>query len=249
MSEKSWHIEVLYPIFRVLVSGLKYLKFKMDESFTESSREASRELSSPSNLTTISSSSCSNSDNYISESEFVFVNLNAEHFSETGNTTNGIRPDGQLICESILSRFKMEVGSLESSKPASSSFNKKECDEIKLKLAMLMSGAYIRHNFNPSYMSLSVQKLLEGIEYVTLQVHNERLIAHIYDFTYSPIKIRQALIDVSIPKLRKCLENIDANFGLLASRFDDGAPPEPLINKKKVYQKFIHLKLSELLAK
>ncbi|CAG8740515.1 10066_t:CDS:1, partial [Racocetra fulgida] len=32
-----------------------------------------------------------------------------------------------------------------------------------------------------------------------------------------------------IKKLRKCLEKIDANFELLASRFDDGAPPEPLI--------------------
>ncbi|CAG8834663.1 41455_t:CDS:1, partial [Gigaspora margarita] len=133
----------------------------------------------------------------------------------------------------------MEVGSIESSKSTNSSFNKKKCDEIKLKLAMLMSGAHVRHNFNPSYMSLSVQKLLEGIGYVTLQVHNERLIAHIYDFTYSPIKIRQTLIDVGIPvrptvkvgltilwdaesevkfvieikKLRKCLEKIDANFG------------------------------------
>ncbi|CAG8853713.1 449_t:CDS:1, partial [Gigaspora margarita] len=42
---------------------------------------------------------------------------------------------------------------------------------------------------------------------------------------------------------------IDANFGLLASRLDDGAPPELLISKKNFYQKFIHLKLSELLAK
>ncbi|CAG8856952.1 17168_t:CDS:2, partial [Gigaspora margarita] len=45
MSEKSWHIEVLYPMFGVLVS------------------EASRESSiSPSTHTTISST-CSNNDN------------------------------------------------------------------------------------------------------------------------------------------------------------------------------------------
>ncbi|CAG8741703.1 14785_t:CDS:2, partial [Gigaspora margarita] len=96
MSEKSWHIEVLYPMFGVLVSGLKYLKFKMDKSFTKLSQEASRESSISLSIHTTILSTCSNNDN-ICGSKFVFVNLNADHFSETHNTTNGIRPDGKLI--------------------------------------------------------------------------------------------------------------------------------------------------------
>ncbi|CAG8824041.1 2109_t:CDS:2, partial [Dentiscutata erythropus] len=162
-----------------------------DESFTDSSREASRDKGS-----SISSSPCSN--NTPISSSPLFVNRNADHFSKASNT-NGIRPDGQLICESIFSRFKMEVGSLESSKLVNSLFNKKQSDKAKLILAMLMSGAHVCNNFDPSYMTQSIQKLLEEIGYVTLQVHNENLIAHIYDFTYSPIKVRQILIDVLIP--------------------------------------------------
>ncbi|CAG8579799.1 9916_t:CDS:2, partial [Racocetra fulgida] len=46
---------------------------------------------------------------------------------------------------------------------------------------------------------------------------------------------------IGIKKLRKCLEKIYANFGLLAR-----APPETLIS---FYQQFIYPKLSELLAK
>ncbi|CAG8620032.1 32559_t:CDS:2, partial [Racocetra persica] len=108
--------------------------------------------------------------------ELVFVNLNADHFS-----------------------MNMEIGSLESSKPVNSSINKKNSDKAKLILAMLMSGTHVRNDFDPSYMSQSIQKLLEKIEYVTLQVHNENLIVQIYDFTFNPIKVRQILIDVLIP--------------------------------------------------
>ncbi|CAG8593925.1 27316_t:CDS:2 [Gigaspora margarita] len=286
MTEKFWHIEVLYPLFRVLVSGLKYLKFKMDESFTNSSRDACKDskdssisLPTCSNNTSILSSPCaspkSSSCSNREFEELVFVNLNADHFSKAGNTNSGIRPDGQLICESIFPRFYMEVGSLESSKPVNSSFNKKKSDKAKLILAMLMSGAHIRKDFDPSYMSQSIQKLLEKIGYITLQVHNENLIAQIYDFTYSPIKVRQILIDVLIPvrptvriglailwnaeslirflveikKLQKFLEKIDANFELLINRLDNKAPLEPLISREKFYQKFIHLRLFEILAR
>ncbi|RIB22001.1 hypothetical protein C2G38_2140400 [Gigaspora rosea] len=158
----------------------------LDKSFKNSSQETSRD----SKESSISSSSCSNntsifiitmssskSSSPCSNCEFeelVFVNLNANHFSKAGNTNNGIRPDGQLICESIFPRFKMEIRSLESSNPVISSFNKKKSDKAKLILAMLMSGTHIHNDFNLSYMS---QKLLEEIGYVTLQVHNENLIA------------------------------------------------------------------------
>ncbi|CAG8726491.1 2056_t:CDS:2, partial [Gigaspora rosea] len=83
----------------------------LDESFTNSSREASRDSkessissSSCSNNTLILSSPCASSkssspcSNYEFE-ELVFVNLNADHFSKAGNTNSGIRPDGQLICK------------------------------------------------------------------------------------------------------------------------------------------------------
>ncbi|CAG8532893.1 21410_t:CDS:1, partial [Racocetra persica] len=130
--------------------------------------------------------------------ELVFVNLNADYFSKARNTNSRICPDGQLIYESIFPRFKMEVGSLELSKLVNSSFNKKQSDKAKLILAMLISGAHVRNDFDPSYITQSIQKLLEEIGYVTLQVHNENLIAHIYNFTYSLIKVRQILIDVLI---------------------------------------------------
>ncbi|CAG8818012.1 23549_t:CDS:1, partial [Dentiscutata erythropus] len=247
-----------------------------DKSFTDSSREASRNKGSSissllcSNNTPISSLPCSNNTSILSSpcaspkssspclnrefEELVFVNLNANYFSKASNT-NEIRPDGQLICESIFPRFKIEVGSLKSSKPVNSSFNKKQSDKAKLILAMLMFGAHVRNNFDPSYMTQSIQKLLKEIGYMTLQVHNENLIAHIYDFTYSPIKVRQILIDILIPvrltvriglailwnaeslirfvaeikKLQKFLEKIDTNFELLINRFNNKAPLELLI--------------------
>ncbi|CAG8760993.1 40138_t:CDS:2 [Gigaspora margarita] len=255
------------------------------ESFTNSSREACRDSKESSilslicsNNTSILSLPCASPNSLCSNHEFeelVFVNLNADHFSKAGNTNSGIRPDGQLICESIFPRFCMEVGSLESSKPANSSFNKKKSDKAKLTLAMLMFGAHVRNDFDPLYMSQSIQKLLKEIGYVTLQVYNENLIAQIYDFTYSPIKVRQILIDVLIPvrptvriglailwnaeslirflveikKLQKFLEKIDANFELLINRLDNKAPLEPLISREKFYQKFIHLRLFEILAR
>ncbi|CAG8627734.1 7943_t:CDS:2, partial [Gigaspora rosea] len=255
------------------------IEHTLDESFTNSSREASRDSkeSSCSNNTSILSSPSASprSSSPCLSREFVFVNFNAEHFSKTDSTSSGIRPDGQLICESIFPGFKMEVGSLESSKPVNSSFNKKQSDKAKLILAMLMSGAHIRNDFNPSYMSKSIQELLEKIGYVTLQIHNENLIAHIYDFTFSPIKVRQIVIDVLIPvrptvkiglaflwnaeslirfvaeikKLRKILEKIDTNFELLVNQLDNKAPLEPLISKKNFYQKFIHVRLFEILAR
>ncbi|KAF0542793.1 hypothetical protein F8M41_004419 [Gigaspora margarita] len=144
MSEKSWHIEVLYPLFRVLVSSLKYLKFKIRDS-----KESSISSSPSSNNTTILSSPCASpkSSSSCSNCEFeelVFANLNACHFYEAGNTNSGIRPDGQFICESIFPRFKMEVGSLESSKPVNSSINI---------LAMLISGAHVRNDLDVSIYS------------------------------------------------------------------------------------------------
>ncbi|CAG8847701.1 4845_t:CDS:1, partial [Gigaspora margarita] len=122
-----------------------------------------------------------------------------------------------------------------------------------------MSGAYVCHNFDSQYMTQSIQILLEGIRFVTLQVYNERLIVHEYDFTNSPIKVRQPLIDVLIPirptvnigltmlwniesvisfvkeitKLREFLRRIDASFGTLANQLSNKAPHEALIGKKK----------------
>ncbi|CAG8815561.1 30228_t:CDS:2 [Gigaspora margarita] len=222
----------------------------LDESFTNSSREACRD----SKESSISSSTCSNNTSILSSpcaspkslscsnrefEELVFVNLNADYFSKA-------------------------IGSLESSKPVNSSFNKKKSNKAKLILAMLMSGAHIRNDFDPSYMFQSIQKLLEEIGYITLQVHNENLIAQIYDFTYSPIKVKQILIDVLIPvrstvriglailwnaeSLIRFLK-IDANFELLINRLDNKAPLESLISREKFYQKFIHLKLFEILAR
>ncbi|CAG8708533.1 7458_t:CDS:1, partial [Cetraspora pellucida] len=113
-----------------------------------------------------------------------------------------------------------------------------------------MSGAYVHYNFDSQYMTQSFQILLEGIRYITLQVYNERLIVHGYDFTNSPIKVRQTLIDVLIPirlavndgltmlwdiesvisfvkeitKLREFLKRIDTSFGTLANQLSNKAP-------------------------
>ncbi|CAG8489265.1 3683_t:CDS:1, partial [Dentiscutata erythropus] len=53
---------------------------------------------------------------------------------------------------------------------------------------MLMSGAYLHYNFDSEYMTNSIQTLIEEIRFITLQVYNERLIEHRYDFTNSSIK-------------------------------------------------------------
>ncbi|CAG8793899.1 3821_t:CDS:1, partial [Racocetra persica] len=84
-------------------------------------------------------------------------------------------------------QFGMKVDILEVNKSKSSS-DKKERDRVKLILSMLILGAYIHHNFDSQYITQSIQILLERIRYITLQVYNERLIVHRYDFTNSPIK-------------------------------------------------------------
>ena len=102
--------------------------------------------------------------------------MSAENFNLDNNyssRSNGIRPDGKFLCKDIVHQFGMEVGVLEVSK-SNSSLNKKERDWIKLILAMLMSRAYLRYNFDSQYMTNSIQTLIEEIEFITLQVYNER---------------------------------------------------------------------------
>ncbi|CAG8803204.1 19109_t:CDS:1, partial [Cetraspora pellucida] len=52
-----------------------------------------------------------------------------------------------------------------------------------------------------------------------------------------------------IKKITKVFRGIDANFEILANRLDIEAPLDPLIRKEEFYQKFIHFKLSEILAR
>ncbi|CAG8846507.1 34267_t:CDS:2, partial [Gigaspora margarita] len=247
MTETEWYIDVLNPLLKTLVSGLK------DESYTESSQQASkgsRSSSNSSNRTSRrSSTSVANNNENTAPSIYeglTFVNLSSENFNLDDNfssRSNGIRPDGKFLCKDIVHQFGMEVGVLEVSK-SNSSLNKKERDRIKLILAMLMSGAHLRYNFDSQYMTNSIQTLIEEIGFITLQVYNERLIVHGYDFTNSPIKVRKTLIDVLIPirptvnvglamlwdiklvinfvkeitKLREFLRRIDTSFGILADQ-------------------------------
>ncbi|CAG8852587.1 23941_t:CDS:2, partial [Gigaspora margarita] len=183
--------------------------------------------------------------------KLTFVNLSTENFNlDNNNKSNRIHPDGKFLCKNIAHQFGMEVGVLE-------------------------VRAYVRHNFDSQYIIQSILTLLEGIRFVTLQVYNERLIVHGYDFTNSPIKVRQTLIDVLIPiqpivnvgltmlwdiesairfvkeitKLNEFLRRIDSSFGILANQLSNKVPYEALIGKKKFYQKFIHLNLCDILLR
>ncbi|CAG8655479.1 13119_t:CDS:2, partial [Dentiscutata heterogama] len=151
-----------------------------DESFTDSSYEAGREASREASTRSRSRSSSRqpSSRSSISQKEdLIFVNYNADDFSdEAGKSNLGVRPDGQFLCSNIKYAFRMEVGALESSRPINSPQKKKQKDGSKLIMIMLIAGSHVRESFDPKYMSKDIQGLLEQIEYVTLQAFNEKLI-------------------------------------------------------------------------
>ncbi|CAG8803975.1 22358_t:CDS:2, partial [Racocetra persica] len=109
MTKTEWYIDVLNPLLKALVSGLKYMKFKIDESYTESSQQASKGSKPSSNSSSGSSrnsrrsltSVANNNENTLNIApsiyeELTFVNLSAENFNFDNNyfsRSNGIRPD------------------------------------------------------------------------------------------------------------------------------------------------------------
>ncbi|CAG8810497.1 16623_t:CDS:2, partial [Cetraspora pellucida] len=155
------------------VNNAKYSLFEY-ESYTESSQQASKVSKQLSNSSLCSSCNSkrsstltltNNNENTIYE-ELTFVNLSVKNFNLDNNyssRSNGIRTDGKFICKDIVHQFGMEVDVLE-------------------------VRAYVYYNFDSQYMTQSFQILLEEIRYITLQVYNEKLIVHEYDFTNSSIK-------------------------------------------------------------
>ncbi|CAG8775625.1 2432_t:CDS:2, partial [Gigaspora margarita] len=165
MTETEWYIDVLNPLLKTLFLGLK------DESYTESSQQASKGSRSSSNSLTCSNcnsrrsstSVTNNNENTVPSiyEKLTFVNLSTENFNLDNNSrSNRIHPDSKFLCKDIAHQFGIEVGVLEVSKSNSSS-DKKERDRVKHILAMLISGAYVRHNFDSQYMIQSIQTLLE----------------------------------------------------------------------------------------
>ncbi|CAG8572843.1 9468_t:CDS:1 [Dentiscutata heterogama] len=170
----------------------------MKDSSYETCRGVNREVStcSPSRSSSRQPSSPRSRSSISRKDDLIFINISADDFSnETSRSSLSVRPDGQFMCSSLKYGFKMEVGALESSRPLNSPTKKKQSDGLKLIMTMLMAGARVRENFNPKYMSHTIQGL-NKIEYVTLQTFNGQLIVHMYDFSYSPIKINERLVEV-----------------------------------------------------